>query len=535
MKSIITPLLKYEMAERIREDILSVQANTYVAIGRPIRWGNDDTETANEIENAAFTINYQNQIFRDMVAMKKVQTADIALVVPRVDWTTGTKYDQFLDHVEMFSFTDYTTIGNVSVSSGQTQVSNVDTGSIFSTLAAGDIVEIEGVQKEIINVSSGSGKLNVNSAYTTTFTSNVMLKVSNTYPNFANTFYVRNSKDQVFKCLFNNNVVSTSEPTIDIDGQLPENPFIITGDGYKWKYLYTIPYGMKQKFFTTTWMPVVSDTAVTATAVDGRLDIVNIINNGTGYYTIGQSGNSASLPIIVVTGDGTGANITAKIESGVITDLNILDGGSGYTTANITAVDPDQSATGVDAVFDPVIGPKNGHGSDPSRELGCYSVMSCVELSGTENGLIPVSNTQSDIFDFRQISLVRDPLLSNGSYATASVYRMTTKVTVTDPGASNFLNDETVYIGSTLQGAGFTAIVVYWDTTNNILYLNNIAGTCTSGQQLTGANSAAVATVLTVDEPSVEMFTGDILYIENRSKIIRDNDQTEQIRLTFSF
>lgn len=526
--------MKYQMAERIRDEIFPTLANTYIAIGRPIRWGSDDTETPNEIEDAVFTVNYRNQLFRDMVAMKKIQTADMALVVPRVDWVTGTTYDQYQDHLELYTFDSKTTIGNVTVTSGDTEVSNVDTGSIFSTLTAGDIVDIEGVRKEIIDVDSGSGVLNVNSAYTTTFTSNVMIKISNTYPKFANNFYVRNSKDQVFKCLFSN-TTSTVEPTIDIDGQLPENPFIITGDGYKWKYLYTIPYGLKQKFFTKTWMPVVSDSTVSATAVSGRIDVIDILNGGSGYYLNGQSGNSNSLPIIVVTGDGTGANVTAKVESGVITDLNILSGGSGYTTAVATAVDPEQTTSGTDASFDVVISPKGGHGSDPSKELGCYSVMATVELDSTENGNIPVTTTDIDTFDFRQISIVRDPLLSNGSYASASVYRTTSRFTVTDPGSTEFLNDELVYIGTSLPSASFSGVVVYWDNANNYLYLNNLSGTYSLAEQLTGADSAAVGTILTVDEPLTRLFTGDVLYIENRSKVLRNNNQIEQIRLTFSF
>lgn len=534
MKSIITHYMKYQMAERIREDVFPLQANTYIAIGKPIRWGDDDTETANEIENAVFTTNYRNQLFRDMVAMKRIQSADMALVIPRVDWTTGTTYDPYQDHYELYTFESRTSIGNVTVTSGDTEVSNVDTGSIFSSLAAGDIVDIEGVKKEIINVDSGSGVLNVNSAYTTTFTSNVMVKISNTYPKFANTFYVRNSKDQVFKCLYAN-ATSTVEPTIDIDGQLPENPFIITGDGYKWKYMYTIPYGLKQKFFTKTWMPVIIDSTVSATAVAGRIDIIDIVDGGSGYYLNGESGNSNTLPIIVVTGDGTGANVTAKVESGVITDLNILSGGSGYTTATVTAVDPDQTTGGDDAVFDVVISPKGGHGSDPTKELGCYSVMTTLELDSTEGGNIPVSNTDIDTFDFRQISIIRDPLLSNGSYASASVYRITHRFTLTDPGASEFVNDETVYIGSSLASASFTGIVVYWDNQNNYLYLNNLTGTYSAAEQLTGVNSAAVGTILAIDEPLIELFTGDVLYIENRSKILRSNNQIEQIRLTFSF
>ena len=607
MNSILTQFFKYQLAEKIKSNLFSAGSNTYIAIGRPIRWGDDNTETSNEIESPVLTTNYKNQLYRDMVAIKKIQTADMALVVPRVNWNSGGKYDMYQDHDELFSHNQKLNLGTVNANSNVTLTGRVNvsanivvgntTGSnatYFSgNLFIGDVISVNNQSRSVVNVTNnnhlvvnaaftysgtdntiialanslvvrsnsaiftgnlevsnviqigtetkevvgvlGNYTVSINTALQYSYSSNVnLIKISNTYPKFANNYYVRNSRDQVFKCLDNGNVSSTIEPTIDIDGQLPENPYILTGDGYKWKYLYTIPYGLKQKFFTSTWMPVIKDNAVTAGSVDGRIDIIRILNGGTGYYTVGESGSSNSLPIITITGDGTGANVTAKVQSGVITDLNILNGGAGYTTAGVIVTDEDQSVTGNAASFDVVIGPYGGHGSDPARELGCYSVMITVELDGTENDLIPVSSASGE-FDFRQISVLRDPLLANGYYANASVYSATTVVTTTDPGVTNFSNDETVYLGTSLAEATYTATVVYWNPSTNELYLNNINGELSSGQTLRGSFSAAVATALSIREPEIEMFSGDVLYIENRAKIIRDVDQSEQIRLILSF
>jgi len=535
MKSIITQYLRYQLVERLKLDTFSVSSNTYIGIGRPIRWGDDSNETADEIESPTYTINYRNQLNRDLVAIKKVQISDMALVVPRRDWVSGVRYDPYEDHIEIYSHEAKTLVGNANTISSSTELEEDENG-IFTaaSLDVGDIIRINGETREIVDIDAGNGLLNVNIAMTTTATAESMIKVSNTYPQFANNFYVRNSKDQVFKCLYNDGVNSTIQPEIDIDGQLPENPYILTGDGYKWKYLYTIPYGLKQKFFTNNWMPVVKDNTVVAGAINGRIDIITILDGGSGYYTIGQSGNSNTLPIISVVGDGTGANVTAKVESGVITDLNILNGGSGYTTAEIVVTDDDKDPDGDTASFDVIIGPPSGHGVDPARELGCFSIMISVELNEQESGKVPVSSSSGD-FDFRQISLIRDPILSTGYYANGSVYTAATIYTLTDPGITNFINDETVYIGSTLETATFTGTVVYWDPNTNQLYLNNLAGTTESGQSITGVTSAAVATVLSRSASEMRLFTGDLLYIENRAKIIRDIDQSEQIRIVLSF
>jgi hypothetical protein len=531
MKASITPLLKYEIVEIIKANLFPTYANTYVGIGRPIRWGSDDSETADEIEEVVYTTDTRNQVYRDLMAIKKVEAADTAIVAPRIDWVSGVKYDEYSNEVELFSHTDKFTLTGTANASANVLYAN--TAVFDGSLALGDIISVNNEIRQIVGVPSSTQRV-VNTNFTYAVTDGSVVRLTDTYPQFANNFYCRNSKDQVFKCLLNpNDVVSTVEPTIDIDGQLPENPYIETGDGYRWKYLYTIPYGLKQKFFTNNWMPVTSDAAVVVGSVDGRLDILKIEDGGTGYFLKnGELGFSNSLSIITITGDGTGAQVTAKVEAGVITDVNILNGGSGYTYANVVIVDPDQLDDGTPAVISALISPPGGHGSNPLKELGCFSVMTTVTLEDTEDGTIPIGNDNYP-FDFRQITLLRDPLLSNGAYANASVYRTTTKLTTTSTGDSNYVPDEVVYIGGSLETATMTAVVVSWDKDFTTLYVNNVRGTPTVGSSLVGA--ACSAGILGIEEPDVELFTGDTLYIENRAKIVRDANQTEQIRLVLSF
>jgi hypothetical protein len=527
MISTTTPALKYMIVDHLKNNLFPSDANTYVGIGRPVRWGSDSNETQSEIEEVTYTTNYRNQVFRDMVAIKKVTASDLCFVVPRVDYTSNTVFDMYQDHQEIFSFEDKLILGNVSTTLGQTTAYEIDNIIASGSIVAGDIVTIEQESKQI--VSFGSGQINVNTAFASTYASNTMIKISNRYPYFANNFYVRNGRDQVFKCLWNNDgAESTVEPTIDVNGQLPTNPYVSPGDGYKWKYLYTIPQGLKLKFFNSRWMPVLTEQQVASAAVDGRIDIVTILDGGSGYYLDGQSGNSNSLPIVTVTGDGSGAFMTAQVESGVITDINIINGGLGYTTATITINDPDQTADGQAASFDTVIGTPGGHGSNPPKELGCYAVMVSVDLNGTESGKIPIGSA-SNPFDFRQISLIRDPLDSDGLFADQSVYRTTYKVTLTDPGVTEYVHDEVI------QSAAVTAIAVNWDSANNILDINNVNGTVQSTDQLTGATSAAVGTVVDIVSPEVTLYSGDLLYVDNRSKIVRNSNQSEQIRVVLAF
>ena len=140
MKSAITPLLRFEIVEDIKDDMFPVGANTYIGIGRPIRWGDAvDPESEDEIESVVYTTDYRNQIYRDLIAIKKVAAADLAFVVPRVDWLSGTTYDEYTDSVEMFSFTDKLSIGtanasgNVVTANTAVFTGNISTGNIVSS------------------------------------------------------------------------------------------------------------------------------------------------------------------------------------------------------------------------------------------------------------------------------------------------------------------------------------------------------------------------------------------------------------------
>ena len=86
----------------------------------------------------------------------------------------------------------------------------------------------------------------------------------------------------VYKCLFNasnttvnvNSTVAPSVKTIDP---------IVTGDGYIWKYMYSISKTNYEKFATTNYIPVVANTAVEANATPGTIEVIDIITRGKGY------------------------------------------------------------------------------------------------------------------------------------------------------------------------------------------------------------------------------------------------------------
>jgi hypothetical protein len=487
--------------------------------------------------------------------------------------------------------------GTIVIGNSANFIGNVETGNI---------IFVGEESREVITVRSNK-VLSLNSNLTVSLSNTEIYRKDNTYPYSANTFYVRNTRDQVFKCLFNNSRAnSTVEPTIDIDGQLPENPFILTGDGYKWKYLYTIAAGLKQRFFTNKWMPVSNDAVVIESATSGRIDLIKVLWGGSGYI---NGGNSNTAAILEITGtDGQGANLVASVSNGVITAVTVLNGGNNYTrgevtftnsaeqlgaviiggTVNITSTaissnvsnTANQSFVGnvfvndivtvnaesrnvvtitngthlvvntaftnpantqsmtitrSNAVFDISFPPTGGHGSDPEEELGIHSVMISVEFEDTENETLPISDS-TNLFDFNQVGILLDPLVGNGAFtAYETNYRMTTRLEVSDPGLNNFTDDETVYVGSSISEATAVANVAHWDPGDNYLYINNITGTFSGSQIVKGVTSGASVPILSISNSEIKLFTGELVYMENRTNIIRKDNQIDQVKVVLSF
>lgn len=417
--------------------------------------------------------------------------------------------------------------------------------------------------------------------------------IYNTYLANSN-FYVLTSKDQVFKCLSNNNNTSSiSEPEITLSTTSLEDPYIQTSDKYKWKYMYSLTSVQKQKFLDTDWMPVVTNKFVSASAKPGSIDIVTITNSGNNYVS------GALQDIITVKGDGTGAVLKANVSSqlialsgtanisnvtvvvtgnstnfitdvgvgnmiifgseskmvvavnsatslnvnsvfsstqtevsisktgGKVTDIIIQDRGENYTYSSIVFNDV-VGGIGSAAAATVSIAPYDGHGFDPVQELNCDAIMFNVEYDSDESGILPVNN------DFRQVVLLQNPNPYNSSQlATEDKYTLYTRISVS-PGTGNFNLDEIVYQGES-GSETFTAEVISFNTVLNYLYVNNVKGTLNTNQSVTGQQSGAIRVVNSFINPTLELYSGKVLYVDNRLPVARDISQKERIRFILSF
>jgi hypothetical protein len=358
---------------------------------------------------------------------------------------------------------------------------------------------------------------------------------------FDATFYVMSSTFNVYKVLDNNgNAASTVEPTGT------SSSILTTGDGYKWKYMYTLSATQQANFLSTDFMAVATNSTVSSAAVDGAVNIVKIKTAGSG----GSNGTHTGVPI---RGDGSSGVASVTVSGGAVTAVTVTTPGTGYTFAYIRVADINTAGGGSlsGTELDVIIEPKGGHGKNAIKELGGFFVMMNTNFEAAETGNSGDFTTAND---FRRVVLMRD-IQSGGSAASATTLRNTKAILVTSP-SGDFTVDEEINQATT----GAVGKVVEWDSSNNILYYiqtrfndegvdSNGNLTAFSGANtITGQSSSVTATPstssTTVDSVvftsgynagEITADSGDVMYVENRSPITRAADQTENVKLIIEF
>lgn len=162
-------------------------------------------------------------------------------------------------------------------------------------------------------------------------------------------FFVYNSKNEVFKCLYNNKKIlgdqsyQLTPSTVEPNGVNYDVTF--TSDGYIWKYLYTMPRTLIKKFKNATYIPVM--TSLSSTFYNrGAIDEIIVVDGGSGYSSEMKTFAEIDPP---EDPNGEQAQITVYVndKTGSIDTYYIDNAGSGYTkTPKIRIRDVQGEGTG---------------------------------------------------------------------------------------------------------------------------------------------------------------------------------------------
>jgi hypothetical protein len=412
---------------------------------------------------------------------------------------------------------------------------------------------------------------------------------------YESNYYVINEDLRVYICLMNGSdpenpkgKPSYDQPTF-VD--LEPRPAGTSGDGYLWKYLYTIKPSEIIKFDSIEYIPVPENwgssgesISIKNNAIDGKIEVVVVNNRGSNYQPISTS--FSNIPIL---GDGFDGKATVTIDSfGKVSEVFVTDGGRGYTSGTIQFFPGAPGSelngpinklvnTGIGntslASFSVIIPPKGGHGYDINRELGSYRVLLYSRFETIESNPDVINGN-----DFARVGIIKNPTTTNSSVELLNVAVVSGLKALKLSGVTT---NTTYGVDSTIKqtvGLGSTAIgyVASWDSITGVLKYYQPTGlassetgfkiipftsTPDSGYDTSISSSSLVGPILSIASgfggisttinnrtyqlglnfisgiSSAEYNTksGEIIYIDNRAPIPRSPSQKEDIKVVLEF
>ena len=414
-------------------------------------------------------------------------------------------------------------------------------------------------------------------------------KVSGASNLYSTPFYVLNSDYRVYICLQNGTSPenpsgrpSLDEPRFtDLEPRAAGN----SGDGYIWKYLYTIKPNQIIKFDSTSYIAVPTDWNTNASYApvkenatnSGQIKIVTIRNRGVGIGTANVT--YTRVPIL---GNGRGAEATVVINNDAkVESVTVSRGGHGYTFGTLDLKSGGVPNGTIAPIFDVIIPPPGGHGADIYSELGAYNVLSYARFENDTQNPDFITGNQ-----FARVGIVKNPTNHSSSSnltkdKASALYAL--KLVGTGYSEAVFTADsfvtQTVGLGSTAVGKvvsydNQTGVLKYWqdrrtagfntDGTKNtvpVYGFNQLEFTAspTNGGSIsiipTSGNTLNIDTDFTgvstainsrtyylgqeftkgVSNPESQKYSGDIIYVDNRPSVTRSSSQKEDVKVILQF
>jgi hypothetical protein len=397
-------------------------------------------------------------------------------------------------------------------------------------------------------------------------------------------YFVVNSDFRVYICLYNgshgdigglSNLAGNTSQDEPIFTDLEPSAAGTSGDGYIWKYLFTISPSDIIKFDSTEYIVLPNNWATStdfqiqnvrdagdSNINNNQIKVVYIADGGSGIYRAGTYD---------IKGDGTGAKVNIEVNtSGQITKTTVVSGGSGYTFGIVDFGHSSTDSLGVDvAKLIPIIPPSRGHGYDIYTELGSDKVLVYSRFDDSTKDF--PTDTK-----FSQVGIIKNPekynsktIFTGNEYSSLGAIKLTSDFSGTPVvGAAitqstsngiargyiasydtdtrvlkyyqdrslNFANsfDQTDRNDVTSKGN----VVSFESTSTTISPISGSVDINFSGITTTiGSKQVSLGVTFSggIASPEINKNTGDIIYIDNRSLVERDSRQKEDIKIILEF
>ncbi len=399
-------------------------------------------------------------------------------------------------------------------------------------------------------------------------------------------YYVMNEDYRVYICIENGS--SGSNPKGNVSQDQPKFTDLEptragdSGDGYIWKYLFTIPPSDIIKFDSTEYLTVPNDwqtstesqirsirESADSSVNENQIKTVYIESAGKNY----ANGLGQEFDII---GDGTGGKVRVDVEGGEITNTVVTSGGKDYSYALVDLGSINSNSTGTPAHLIPVIPPSKGHGFDVYTELGTDKVLVYarfddstkdfpVDTSFAQVGIVKnptkvgtndvyQENTFSGLSSFKFSTITGTPkvgekieqIVANGTgkaFGYVASYDIETKVLKYFRDRSLFYN-QTVFNQRDYAGISTNGRPYDFESSSNVISGNSSNFSAAIDTAFAGITTNPTGTKLInlgVDftsgmaVPEINKGSGELIYLDNRASIARNARQKEDLKIILEF
>ena len=521
----------------------------YLFYGRPYDF---DSPNTGPLPEPIDSISDDASIRKAIMALKLIRPEDVTLAIRRIEWTSGTKFDQYsnlidLEDKDYYAFVKsqnklYICLNNNNGATSDTEPNSSD-GTPFTTADGYKWKLLIDYNSSVIRKFSATTHLPL------PIKGSEQIKVSTT-------------GGQIERLELTDDSPETIDYT-DASPLLSEVPFFIKGDGDDVRtgrasfadsdvqagtlVSATITAAGTGYYNDSTRGTVPVEFRLTdpsaagvgfklayglATITNGTITALEVVNGGNGYTTNGSGSSSLTIvqssAIAYATLDGSGDRITSTV---------IEKPGANFRTAKVVSIAGNavSDAEDADSYIQPIISPFGGHGSNLQSELSATSLFLNIRVSSDTSEF-----TQTN--DFRQIGIISNVKDTLGADIPSESIDATTSATLVAGAGMEFssISADAIIEGRDSLHRANIVDLNETSTTTTMRYLNNQDvpyGNTFNNSEVVDFDSAGGTgfTISNITKPAIDIFSGDILFINNNTAIQRNAEQTETLNFIFNF
>ena len=451
-------------AEELKQSFGATSGNSFLLFfGRSVPWGEDfagEPVSGSDVSppSNANSIAERHGAWRNAIAAKILEPDDLYHVFRRIDWESGTKYDQYDDSVDLFDGTKdfyvltdemnvYKCISNNNGSASTSKPTGTST-SIFTTdndlykwkfmfkvtedskrFLTQEYIPCQFVTtKEVdetlpqynVQVAAIEGAiehLEMTGDNSATYTSSTS---STDSACLVKSLYSSNDADDDIERVKaadpeeysgvdadDFNLSGSGWVKVDWPSALPGNEAVWydgeTGEGYAIYFHSGEGAEIGQLRQITDQITSYNGALL---KLDSPLDVELV--EGLTQYVIN--------PHAVISGDGNDATmrLVTDAETDIIKEATTINRGTNYKNASVEIKTPPNGGTACGII--PSISPQGGHGANPIVDFNASKIMVVIKIDGTEDNDLLIGD------DFRQFGIIKDATISAGGKSAGGVY-----------------------------------------------------------------------------------------------------------------